>query len=93
MSAETAEIDALIEAYLAGNQPYGAFSRRFMEIYLRDDLLDAEAMVYEPAYDIIYMGSAGEPSAEERAAGVLGESEVRARLTTFRTQLAGRASV
>jgi hypothetical protein len=91
MSTATDEIDALIEGYLAGKEQYRAFSRRFMAIYL-EDLSEAEALVYEPAYDILYMGSPGEPRPDERRDGVLGESEIRDKLKDFRARIQRPAS-
>jgi hypothetical protein len=87
MSAPTSELDSLIDEYLAGTQPFMISWSRFMKLYTGNDLSEVEAITYEPAYDIVYMGCEGEPTTEEGAAGVLGESKLRAQLRQFRTQL------
>ena len=76
-----------IDRYLAGGQPYMEFWSTFMDIYNDGGLSDSEALAYEPAYDLVYMGSDDEVAPEDQAVGVLPEPVLKARLLELRGRL------
>jgi hypothetical protein len=45
------------------------------------DLAPTSRDVFEELYDLVYMGQAGEPPPEDRKVGLIGESELRLRLS------------
>ena len=92
MSDEAGAIGVLIDRYLAGELPFMSFWSAFMTAYTEGGLTAAEAVDFEPAYDIIYMGNAGHVMPEDRADGLLDEREVREQLTAFQARRSGARS-
>ncbi len=89
MSVATDRIDDLIDSYLAGKQRFMGFWTAFMEVWANSDLSDSEEHAYSEAYDAVYMGGDGPVAPRDSAVGVLSESEVKARLRTFRKGRSG----
>ena len=81
-----AEIDSLVARFVDG-QPFLEFWTAFMEFYAAfdDSVLSPEQRArYEQLYEWVYMGQSDPTAESERAAGLVGEQELRSRLRDFR---------
>jgi hypothetical protein len=81
-----AEIDSLVDRFVAG-QPFSEFWFAFMRFYVDFDdsvLSPEERTRYEQLYEWVYMGQSDPTAKEDRAVGLVGESELRSRLRDFR---------
>ena len=85
MSAATDAIDQLIDRFIARDLSFRAFWSTFMDLY-HDALSDTESEYYEPAYDLVYMGSGQDVALEDATVGVFSDDEVRSQLAKFRNR-------
>jgi hypothetical protein len=90
MSQSTADLDRLIDQYVAGERDYLSFWRDFMACF-NDRLTTEEAKTYELAYEAVHMGGGPSVSPAERAHGLLEDEQLRQRLRSFRDTLRGSA--
>ena len=93
MSPEAAALSLLIDQYVAGEMAFMPFWSAFMDAYVDGGLTDADEAVFEPAYDIIYMGADGPLTDQDRNDGLHDEAEVRAALRAFQVRRHGAQSV
>jgi hypothetical protein len=81
-----AEIDSFIARFVDG-QPFWEFWKAFMDFYrdFDDSVLSAEQrMRYEQLYEWVYIGQPDPAPEDDRAVGLVGEAELRARPKDFR---------
>jgi hypothetical protein len=84
MPGVTDALDRLIDRFIAGELPFMQFWRQFMDLYHDAGLTQAELKRYEPAYDVVYMGSDSAVRPEDASVGVRSADQVRATLKRFR---------
>lgn len=88
MKARVSDLERIVDEYLAGGQGFGDFHHAFMDLWDDAELTDEEADRWEQAYEDVYMAGPDPVTPDDQSVGIVGEAELKSRLSEFRGRTA-----
>ncbi len=88
VKARVSDLERVVDEYLAGGQGFWDFHNAFMDLWVDAELTDEEVDRWEQAYEDVYMAAPDPVMPEDRSVGIVGEAELKSRLSEFRGRTA-----
>jgi len=88
VKARVGDLERVVDEYLAGGQGFWDFHNAFVDLWVDAELTDDEVDRWEKAYEVVYMAAPDPVLPEDRSVGIVGEAELKSRLSECRGRTA-----
>jgi hypothetical protein len=88
MKPTVGDLERVVDEYLGGRHEFWAFYHAFMDTWIEAELGDEDIDRWDEAYEIVYMAVPDPVAPDDRDVGIIGEGELKSRLSEFRERIA-----
>jgi hypothetical protein len=88
VTARVRDLERVVDKYLAGGQEFWEFHHAFMDLWVAAELAVEDADHWDKTYELVYMAGPERVMPEDRNVGIIGEAELKSRLSELRRRSA-----